>query len=90
MGEYLLQLRSWFGEHETVQNFIISAEDEQMVKYHYHYIQKEAGGGHPHWESSKHFIQVYDDHCTDIEKIQRLTPDEAHHLGKFLPSWPKA
>ena len=90
MPTYLLEVENHAYDNTLYNQFIIEAEDAQMVKYHYHRTQRKAG-----------YSQVFDNYThlleaptggltTEIESIRRVDePEELETLENYLPEWPK-
>lgn len=89
MAYYLLKVEQLSGEHEFVENHVIEAENEQMVKYHYHRTLKDMGWSDYYNVGGKHLLEGYRGLGTDILSIRELYQDEYQTLKKYLPQWVK-
>ena len=68
-----------------MKKMVVEAEDEQMVKYHWHKCQNEGGGSKRH--ADKHTYEHHNTgHCVEIANIEKVNQKEADVLGEYLPS----
>jgi len=77
------------GEHENYTYHTVEAEDEQMVKYHYHYTLKEWGYSSAQW-GNKHALSRGSMSWAELDKITELSDVENFVLEKYLTEWHKA
>lgn len=88
MAYYLLKVEQTAGGSEFVENHVIEAENEQMVKYHYHRTLKNMGWGDAEFGGT-HLLEGYRGMMTDILTIRNLHKDEYQILNKYLTKWTK-
>jgi len=89
MGQYLMRLIEGSGDFENFSYHLIEAEDEQMVKYHYHYTLKKWGYAPASW-GGKHALDNWDMGFAELDLITELTDVEHYVLDKYLTGWHKA
>lgn len=88
MGRYLLRLVEGHGEFENYTYHLIEAEDEQMVKYHYHRTLKNWGYRPADW-GGKHALDGREMGAAEIDRIFSLSPAEYEVMDNYVTEWYK-
>jgi len=89
MVHYLMRLVEGYGEFENYTYYLIEAENEQMVKYHYHYKMKDRGYNTASW-GDKHSLDSWDHGDAKLDLISELSNMEYGVLREYLMDWHKA
>lgn len=88
MNTYLLETEESSGESKFFTQHLIEAENEQMVKYHFHRTLKDWGYTDSPFE--KHCLENWDmGLLAEIVGIRELNPLEAKVLDRYLYHWTK-
>ncbi len=88
MAHYLLRTEEHHGENATLQQHLIEAADEQMVKYHFHRTLKD--WGYTETQFNKHSLENWDTGTLiEIDGIVPLDPTEYEILDRHLYGWAK-
>jgi hypothetical protein len=88
MGHYLLRLREGSADFESYTHHLIEAEDEQMVKYHYHHTMRDWGYGTTSW-GDKHSLEVRQGLWAELDRISELSQLEYEVLSEYVEDWHK-
>lgn len=89
MGRYLLTLLESSGEHEHTTRHLIEAENEQMVKYHYHRTLKDYGYSDTYGYGDKHTLKGYRGIVSELMGIEELDYHEWDVMNRYLSKWVK-
>jgi len=87
MSYYVLSLAEYAGMNEYRTNHVVEAEDEQMVKYHYHRTLKQMG--YTDTFHNKHCLEGHDQSLTEIDTIKEISKAEYKFLSEYIPNWIK-
>ena len=90
MAHYLLTVEEQTSKNVFYTNHVIEAEDEQMVKYHYHRTMKDGLYEDSVNSGNKHLLKSFDAGLmADIYEIKELSDTEESILSQPLPTWLK-
>jgi len=90
MAHYLLTVEEQTSKNVFYTNHIVEAENEQMVKYHYHRTMKDGLYQDSAYSGNKHLLKSFDGGLmADIYEIKELSDQEQSILSRHLPEWLK-